>query len=358
MRLDTAAGTASVSQACRLFQRSRQAGYEAKTGPRPPRLRVVRDDGEDRESSQSSSSAGATETKPVSRSPRYTPPEELEPVIREIEEAHPAWGVRKVWATLWRAPYGIKAGHRRGHVLVEAMGLTPPPDRSARSQRTFGHVVVEQPNRRWATDLTTTGTALRGLVAIVILIDCGCRTVLEADVTKSQESPTVLGPVRRALAVELGTANTVPAGLELRTDHGPQYTGSDGVTRCDDWGLDHTFAPVGRPTGNAVAERVIRTPEEECVWLEDWDSIAHLQAAIDAWKRQYNQSRPHQASTGSPPRTTPRMAWGPEAGCMNVQGLAAAQPPISRRRGVLTERKHSTPATPPWVRALFVRPPA
>ena len=111
----------------------------------------------------------------------------------------------------------------------------------------------------------------------------------------------MLGPARRALAVELGTANTVPGGLELRTDHGPQYTGSDCVTLRDDWGLDQPFAPVGRPTGNSVAERVIRALEEECVWLEDWDSIEHLQAAIDAWKRQYDHSRPHQALDGQPP---------------------------------------------------------
>ena len=45
----------------------------------------------------------------------------------------------------------------------------------------------------------------------------------------------------------------VPDGVELRTDHGPQYTGSDCHDLCQAWDVDHTFAPVGRPTGKAYA---------------------------------------------------------------------------------------------------------
>jgi hypothetical protein len=60
-------------------------------------------------------------------------------------------------------------------------------------------------------------------------------------------------------------------------------------------GLTHTFAPVGRPTGNAVVERVIRTMKEEVVWLQDWEDAAQLRVALVAWQRRYNETRPHQA---------------------------------------------------------------
>ena len=66
-----------------------------------------------------------------------------------------------------------------------------------------------------------------------------------------------------------------------------------------DMGL--TFAPVGRPTGNSVTERVIRTMKEECIWLRDWNSIAELQAALDAWRIEYNERRPHQSLKWSTP---------------------------------------------------------
>lgn len=87
----------------------------------------------------------------------------------------------------------------------------------------------------------------------------------------------------------------VPEGVELRTDHGPQYTGADWEALVTEWRLDHTYAPVGRSTGNAVAERVIRTLKEEVVWLRDWNDIDELRSAIDAWVRRYNEQRPHQS---------------------------------------------------------------
>jgi transposase InsO family protein len=97
------------------------------------------------------------------------------------------------------------------------------------------------------------------MVEIVPLIDCGDRAVLAIEITRSQEAPAVLRPLEDALAAIFGDRHGVPYGLELRSDHGPQYTGADAEALCRRWGLVHTFAPVARPTGNAVAERVIQT---------------------------------------------------------------------------------------------------
>ena len=52
---------------------------------------------------------------------------------------------------------------------------------------------------------------------------------------------------------------------------------------------------MGRPTGNAVAERVIRTMKEEVVWLRDWEGADELREALLAWQHRYNTQRPHQA---------------------------------------------------------------
>lgn len=61
----------------------------------------------------------------------------------------------------------------------------------------------------------------------------------------------------------------VPYGLELRTDHGPQYTGTDAEELCRAWGIEQSIAPVGRATGNAVAERLIQTLKVELIWTRD-----------------------------------------------------------------------------------------
>ena len=55
----------------------------------------------------------------------------------------------------------------------------------------------------------------------------------------------VLFSVEKALRAEFGTPRGVPWGLELRSEHSPQYTGGDCEALCHYWGIEHTLAPVG-----------------------------------------------------------------------------------------------------------------
>jgi hypothetical protein len=60
----------------------------------------------------------------------------------------------------------------------------------------------------------------------------GDRSVLGLAASKAQDAPTVLAPVLAALVEHFDVPAHVPAGLELRTDHGSQYTGSDCEMLC------------------------------------------------------------------------------------------------------------------------------
>lgn len=91
-----------------------------------------------------------------------------------------------------------------------------------------------------------------------------------------QKSSAVLGPVERSLEASFDAPEGALDGLELRSDHGPQDTGSDCEKLCHDWHVAHTFAPVGRPTGTAAAERFIQPLEVELIWMRDWRSEAEL----------------------------------------------------------------------------------
>lgn len=268
MDRQTSLGKASIAQLCRTFSLSRQA-LHAASKPRPER---------------------------TPRAPRqgpWLPVEVLKPAIQGAAQEHPAWGVRKVWALL--RSDGLRASRKRIYALMRDLGLLLPISGGERGPSPRGHVVVPDSNRRWATDLTTVWTKEDGVVAVAPVIDCGDRICLALHVSKSQEARAMLAPVREACLKAFGHAKGVPPGMELRTDHGTQYTASDCQDFCRDWHLDHTFAPVGRPTGNAVAERLIQTMKVECIWLRDWSSRAELQAALDAWRQTYNLRRPHQA---------------------------------------------------------------
>lgn len=271
MSLETSAGKATVRLACKTFGLSRAAYYEAKRSQKVIPFERTR----------------------KTPSNVLVPDESLEERIRALVAEFPAFGVRRIHALLRREE--MRVGYRRVWKTMRRMGLTLPAVSEREPDPRFGHVAVPEPNRRIGTDLTTVVTRKDGLVAVVPVIDNGCRSLLALTATKRQDSVAVLAPVRQAMVRAFGDMGRVPDGVELRTDHGPQYTGSDCEKLCREWGLAHTFAPVGRPTGNAVTERFIRSLKEELIWLKDWESLDELQAALDEFRVYYNGRRPHQA---------------------------------------------------------------
>ena len=241
MSLTTSRGKATVGQLCEAFGISRQAYYSARKVP-----------------------ANEEPAEPLRRRPERRGPwvsdATLVEKIRQVVVEFPAWGVRKVWAYLRRL--GTVVSRKRVWKRMHALGLTLPPISEREQPLRRGHVVVPESNRRWATDLTTTWTARDGTVALVPVIDCGDRVVFDVAVTKSQESPAVLAPVESALEEAFGSRECVPDGFEMRTDHGPQYTGSDCHSLCKVWDVDHTFAPVGPPRPPSPGTRLDDTCRE------------------------------------------------------------------------------------------------
>lgn len=271
MSRQTSRGKATVVQMCEAFGVSTQAYYRSKRRP--------------------AQAKGGSHSR--WRQGPWASASELEAGIQRVVDGHPGWGVRKVWAYLRRE--GLIASRKRIWAIMRAKGWVLPPVREREQTARRAQVVVADSNRRWATDLTTVWTRQDGLAAVVPVVDCGDRYGLACEVSKSQEAPVVLFAVDKAMRAEFGTPKGVPWGLELRTDHGPQYTGSDCEAFCHCWGIEHTLAPVGRPTGNAVVERFIQTLKVELIWTRDWESIAELREATNVWLKQYNHLRPHQA---------------------------------------------------------------
>src|SRR5262245_11288934 len=191
---DTIAGKASVKLVCETFSLSRAAYY---ADARRQRGELV----------------GKDNIIALPKRPRFTSAEVVLLRIREVlaREACAAWGVRKVWATLKRE--GLKVSRKRVHAIMRAHGLVLARDREP-GEPTRGHVVVPEPNRRLATDMTTVWTRRDGVVALVPTIDCGDRTAV-IEVTVDQHGTAVLASVEAKLTASFGTPTSVPEGVEL-----------------------------------------------------------------------------------------------------------------------------------------------
>jgi len=141
MNRHTSAGDASVTLLCATFELSRAAYYaEAR-----------------RQRGEPSKPSGDGKVIALPKRARYTSAEVVLAHIREVlaRDTATAWGVRKVWATLRRE--GLKVSRRRVWALMRAHGLVLARDHEP-GETPRGHVVVPEPNRRIATDLTTEWT--------------------------------------------------------------------------------------------------------------------------------------------------------------------------------------------------------
>jgi transposase InsO family protein len=279
MKRETSRGLAPVTVLCATFGLSTAAFYAAK---------------------KASESPDAREEK--SRSPRreFATVEEILAAVRKVLAEFPSWGVRKVWSIL-RREHGLVVSRKRVWAVMSAHGLVLPKEREHHEAPPRGHVGVPEPNRRFATDGTFVWTTLDGWVSLVPTIDCGCRSILGMVVSKAQDATTWLRSLREALRAAFGSPAKVPRGLELRTDHGAQFMSAEAKKLATTWSLEHTSAPKGRPTGNSIVERVIRTLKEELLWTRDWADTDEVAEAVREWMERYNRRRPHQSLGWSTP---------------------------------------------------------
>ena len=74
----------------------------------------------------------------------------------------------------------------------------------------------------------------------------------------------------------------------------------------DLWAYQHQvridFSRPGKPTDNAHVESFNATLRRECLNAHWFESLQDAQARIEAWRREYNESRPHRALQDRTPK--------------------------------------------------------
>jgi putative transposase len=85
------------------------------------------------------------------------------------------------------------------------------------------------------------------------------------------------------------------APKSIRVDNGPEFVSK----ALDRWAYKHgvtlDFSRPGKPTNNACVESFNGRLREECLNVNWFLSLEDAQAKIEAWRREYNESRPHTA---------------------------------------------------------------
>ncbi len=105
------------------------------------------------------------------------------------------------------------------------------------------------------------------------------------------------------VAEHLGLAARERGGLpgRIRCDNGTEFTSKS----MDPWAywnkVELDFSRTGKPGDNAYAEAFNGTLRRECRSTYFFTSVEEAQQVLDAWRDDYNNTRPHMAFGGDPP---------------------------------------------------------
>jgi len=73
------------------------------------------------------------------------------------------------------------------------------------------------------------------------------------------------------------------------------------LTRTYDRGVALRLIELGKPNQNAYIESFNGRFRDECLNEHWFTSLAHAQAVIESWRRQYNEERPKKSLAGLTP---------------------------------------------------------
>src|SRR5512144_3032450 len=82
--------------------------------------------------------------------------------------------------------------------------------------------------------------------------------------------------------------HAVAAGLALRYDGGPCFRSDHYQAEIDHLGIARSPAFHYEPETNGCAEKAIQTLKEQILWIERFDTLDQLRAAVRAFARRYN----------------------------------------------------------------------
>jgi putative transposase len=207
--------------------------------------------------------------------------------IREIAEARVRYGYRRVHVLLRREGWAVN--HKRTYRLYKQEGLClrrKIPRRRVKAALRDDRAPPSQANEVWSMDFmadqTFDGTRLR----ILTVIDASTRISPAIDVRTTYRGIDVVETLERITAV-------YGRPRRIRVDQGTEFTSKD----VDLWawknGVVMDFSRPGKPTDNAYAEAFNSRVRAELLNANWFLSVSDARVKCEAWRREYNELRPH-----------------------------------------------------------------
>lgn len=233
----------------------------------------------------------STQRKPSTRDPRL----ELRQRMHEIVATRIRYGYRRVHIMLKRDGWSV--GRNVVYRLYREEGLalrSKRPRRRKMAVHREARCRPKRPNQAWSLDFVhdqlSNGQKFRALT----VVDVFTREALAIEVGHRLRGEHVV-EVLNQLVGQRG------APKYLFADNGAEFTGH----LVDLWAYHHgvriDFSRPGKPTDNAHIETFNGSFRDECLSVHWFETLAEARRLIEAWRQDYNESRPHMALGNIPP---------------------------------------------------------
>ncbi len=234
----------------------------------------------------------STQRKPMIRNPHT----DIRQRMHEIVRTRIRYGYRRVHIMLKREGWSVGRNFIYRLYREESLALrSKRPRRRKMGIQREARCRPKRPNEAWSLDFVHDQLSNGQKFRTLTVVDVFSRESLAIEVGQRLRGEHVVEVLNR-LVRQHG------APKYLFADNGAEFTGH----LVDLWAYHHgtriDFSRPGKPTDNAIIETFNGSFRDECLNLHWFESIDEAKVHIEAWRRDYNESRPHMALGNQTPQ--------------------------------------------------------
>lgn len=215
--------------------------------------------------------------------------------LLELAQKRRRWGCPQLHRVLRRE--GLVKNHKRTERIYRQENLSL---RRKRRKKTTSELRIpvpdaQGPNQQWAMDFMSDALFNGRKIRLLTLIDEYSRESLAIEVDTSINGVRVTNVLNRVAMLR---------GLPgmIKVDNGPEFIGK----ALDAWAYQRQihlqFSRPGKPVDNRFIESFNGRFREECLNDNWFMSLGHAREIIEAWRLDYNDSRPHSSLNDLTPK--------------------------------------------------------
>ena len=216
--------------------------------------------------------------------------------IREIAQVRVRYGYRRIPALLRRE--GWRHGRSQTYRLYTQERLqlrSKLPKRRKMVVQRNQRIRPSGPDEAWSMDFVADQLANGMRFRALTVVDVFTREALAIEVGQRLKGEDVVATLDRV-------TRDRRKPRYLFVDNGSEFSGR----MLDLWAYHHKvridFSRPGKPTDNSYVETFNGSLRDECLNVHWFESLGQAREIIEAWRQDYNESRPHMALAEASPR--------------------------------------------------------